>query len=214
MKAIAALMLTTAVLFTAECMNAQTHNGHDYVDLGLPSGTLWATCNVGATTPEGYGDYFAWGETQPKDYYDNESIYKYANGSKLTKYTGSDGLTSLEPSDDAATTNWGSDWRTPTKAQWDELLANTTNQWTTKNGVKGRQFTSKKNGRKLFLPAAGERWLDYLGNAGSFGFYWSSSLYTAVPGNAWYFEFHSDFCSVYYNGRRSRGWPVRAVREH
>ena len=69
MKAIAALMLTTTVLFAAECMNAQTHKGHDYVDLGLPSGTLWVTCNVGVTTLEGYGDYFVWGETQPKTTY-------------------------------------------------------------------------------------------------------------------------------------------------
>ena len=107
---------------------------HDYVDLGLPSGTLWATCNVGADSPEDYGDYFAWGETQPKDTYD-WSTYQYCNGSynTLTKYSVEffdswyeqytnygyngfiDNLTTLLPEDDAATANWGADWRMPTK---------------------------------------------------------------------------------------------------
>ena len=105
------------------------HNGHEYVDLGLPSGIKWATCNVGATTPEEYGDYFAWGETQPKDYYD-WSTYKYCNGDEysITKYcTRStygtvDIKTTLELSDDAARVNWGGKWRMPTIEEQKELL--------------------------------------------------------------------------------------------
>ena len=147
-------------------------NGHEWVDLGLPSGTLWATCNVGASKPEGYGSYFAWGETKPQSSNTyNWNTYKYANGTtrddpKLTKYCSqskygdngfTDDLTTLQSGDDPATANWGSGWRTPSKSQWDELKSNTVNQWTTKNGVAGRLFTSKKNGQSVFLPAAGGR---------------------------------------------------------
>jgi hypothetical protein len=197
-----------------------TYNGHAYVDLGLPSGTLWATCNVGATTPEGYGDYFAWGETQPKDYYD-WSTYKYCNGDyyQLTKYCNdsgygyngfTDNLTVLQPSDDAATANWGSGWCMPTKAQWEELYQNTTNTWTTQIGVNGRLFTAS-NGNTLFLPAAGCRWDDELGYVGSLGGYWSSSLRTDDPSYAWAFDFDSGGSGV-YDYRRFGGLSVRAVR--
>ena len=193
---------------------------HDYVNLGLPSGTLWATCNVGATTPEGYGDYFAWGETQTKDYYD-WSTYKWCNGSRntLTKYcTNSnygyngftDNLTVLQPGDDAATANWGSGWRTPTREQWQELYQNTTNTWTTRNGVNGRFFTAS-NGNSLFLPAAGYRWDGELYFAGGLGLYWSSSLTTDSPGDAWLLGFLSDYTSVDSSGRYY-GRSVRAVR--
>ena len=112
--------------------NNGTYNGHDYIDLGLPSGTMWATCNVGANNPEDYGDYFAWAETQSKTNY-NWSTYTYSNGdyNQLTKYCsqsdfGFDGftdkLTTLESGDDAATANWGEGWSTPTNKQWVELL--------------------------------------------------------------------------------------------
>ena len=115
---------------------------HEWVDLGLPSGTLWATCNVGANSPEEYGDYFAWGETQPKEYYD-WSTYQYCNGSHymLTKYCPTSGygyngftdnLTILLPEDDASTVNCGSDWRIPTSEEWRELFSYTTSTWSTK----------------------------------------------------------------------------------
>ncbi|MBR6449033.1 MAG: DUF1566 domain-containing protein, partial [Fibrobacter sp.] len=181
----------------------------DYVDLGLPSGLLWATCNVGANAPEEYGDYFAWGETTPKDTY-NWDTYQHYNGSDLTKYTGSDGLTTLEPSDDAATANWGEGWRMPTQAEFQELLDNTTVTWTQQNGVNGRLFTAA-NGNSLFLPAAGYRWGGELNDVGDFGGYWSSSLSTDNPGSAWNFGFYSDVYNVYYDGR-SYGQSVRAVR--
>ena len=195
-------------------------NGHEYVDLGLPSGTLWATCNVGASKPEGYGNYYAWGETKTKTTY-NWDTYKYANGNydKLTKYCNksnygnngfTDNLTTLQAGDDPATANWGSGWRTPSKDQWEELKSNTTNQWTTKNGVKGRLFTSKKNGQMLFLPAAGYRIESSLYGGGR-GYYRSSSLSTDGPYYAWSLHFNSGNCNMdYYD--RSDGHSVRPVR--
>ena len=183
---------------------------HEYVDLGLPSGTLWATCNVGANSPEEYGDYFAWGEIQPKDVY-NWDTYQYYDGSNVTQYTGSDGLITLLSEDDAATANWGDEWRMPTDEEWEELKNNTTSTWTTRNGKKGYLFTSKKNGQSLFLPAAGYRWGGYLNYVGSYGYYWSSSLYMGPPYYAWYLYFYSGY---YDMGSYSRyyGQSVRAVR--
>ena len=197
---------------------------HDYVNLGLPSGLLWATCNVGADSPEDYGDYFAWGETQPKDYYD-WNTYQYCMGdyNTLTKYCYNsefgyngftDDLTTLQPEDDVATANWGSDWRMPTQAEWQELYQNTTHIWTTQNGVSGRLFTAS-NGNSLFLPASGYRWYGELELtfAGSYGYYWSSSLVTDLPSSAWFRYFNSG--SAYgSNGLRSYGFSVRPVLEN
>ena len=202
-----------------------TANGHEWVDLGLPSGTLWATCNVGASKPEDYGNYYAWGETGTKSTYDWDN-YKYDKRTsffhpKLTKYCTksaegddgfSDNLTELQSSDDPATANWGSGWRTPTKAQWDELLANTTNQWTTQNGVKGRKFTSKKNGQTLFLPAAGLRQGSRLNHTDSYGNYWTSSLW--VSNEVLYLSFDSHGCNANYLGSRYDGFTVRPVRQN
>lgn len=192
----------------------------DWVDLGLPSGLLWATRNVGAESPEDYGSYFAWGETSPKEVY-NWSTYRYCNGDygQLTKYCTysdygyngfTDNLTTLQPGDDAATANYGG--RTPTAEEWRELFDNTTPQWTTQNGVKGQLFTGS-NGNSLFLPAAGRRWDGSLNYAGSYGHYWSSSLDTGIPGLAWYFYFGSGRQSMSgYN--RYYGFTVRAVRQN
>ena len=196
------------------------YNGHASVDLGLPSGLLWATCNVGADNPEDYGDYFAWGETQPKDTY-NWSTYQYCNGSynTLTKYCNNssygyngftDNLTTLLPEDDAATANWGSDWRMPTNEEWQELYNNTTHTWTTQNGVNGRLFTAS-NGNSLFLPAAGYRDDSSLNLAGINGGYWSSSLYAGDPDDAWGLYFYSDDCYV-LGSSRYYDQSVRGVR--
>ena len=195
-------------------------NGHDCVDLGLPSGTLWATCNVGADTPEGYGDYFAWGETELKTIY-NWSTYKWGySTSTMTKYCDdasygyngfTDNLTTLQPSDDAATANWGNEWCMPSKEQWQELRDNTTSTCTRQNGVHGRLFTAT-NGNCLFLPAAGYRWDSQLCNAGGLGYYWSSSLYTDYPFNALSFYFNlGDYYVNGYYGYRAVGQSVRAV---
>jgi hypothetical protein len=188
---------------------------HEYVDLGLS--VKWATCNVGASKPEEYGDYFAWGETEPKSTYDL-GTYKYCNGSptSLTKYcTDSyygtvDNKTQLELSDDAARANLGGSWRMPTDAELTELREQCTWTWTTQNGVNGYKVTSKSNGNSIFLPAAGYRHVSSLHDAGSDGRYWSSSLSTDAPGCAWYVY----LLSVYvYRGYYDRyeGFSVRPV---
>ena len=197
-----------------------TANTHEWVDLGLPSGTLWATCNVGASAPEEYGDYFAWGETAPKDYYD-WSTYKWCNGSytTMTKYcTDSsygyngfvDNKTELDPEDDAAYVNWGSSWRMPSKEQQDELREKCTWTRTTQNGVNGYLVTGP-NGNTLFLPAAGNRWGVSLNYVGSYGYYWSRTLYSSYPYYAYYLYFDSGNVYWYYISR-NYGFAVRAVR--
>ena len=196
-----------------------TYGGHNYVDLGLPSGTLWATTNVGANSPEDYGGYYAWGETETKDEY-TWSNYRYCNGSEstLTKYCnnasyGDGGFTDthtvLDASDDAATASWGSDWRMPTNDEFEELISNCTITWTTQNSVNGRLFTGP-NGNSIFLPAAGiysDSELDYVG---SNGLYWSSSLNTNYANYAWQLSSSSNSYSMVY-GNRYYGQSVRPV---
>ena len=196
-----------------------TENGYGYVDLGLS--VKWATCNVGADTPEDYGDYFAWGETSPKTTY-NWSTYKYCNGSydTMTKYCVEsyygtvDNKTTLELSDDAARVNWGGKWRMPTKAEQDELrnTSNCTWTWTIQNGVNGYKVTSKRNGNSIFLPAAGYRGSSNLGDAGNDGSFWSSSLYAYYSYVACGLDFDSSGvdCS---SSDRCGGQSVRAVCE-
>ena len=149
-------------------------NGHEYVDLGLTSGLKWAICNIGANSPEEYGDYFDWGEVEPKTTYD-WSPYKYCDDSGFTKYNEEDCKILLDPEDDAATVNWGGAWRMPTIEEMCELFGECICIWTTQNGVSGCRFTGS-NGNSIFLPAAGHMDNGGLYNAGSFGHYWSSSL--------------------------------------
>lgn len=199
-----------------------TEDNDEYVDLGLPSGTLWATRNVGADNPEDYGDYFAWGEVEPKNTY-GWSTYKYCNGSSttLTKYcTDSyygtvDYKTELDLEDDAAYMNWGEGWRMPSIAQIEELYDSnyTTAQWVTRNGNGGRLITSKSNGNSIFLPAAGSRHNDMLLSAGSYGYYWLRSLYSDMSyGGTCYLNFYSTYM-VWSRSTREDGLPVRPVRK-
>ena len=191
-------------------------NGHEYFDLGLPSGLKWATMNVGATKPEEYGEYFAWGETQPKTVY-SWSTYKWYNGSKNTQtkyntnssYGTVDNKTVLDPEDDAAHVNWGGSWRMPTVEECEELINKCTWTWTTQNGVNGRLVTGP-NGKSIFLPAAGRR--DDISSAGAKGYYWSSSLYSDNPSYAYYVYFNSD--RVFRNSSsRYHGQSIRPVSE-
>lgn len=183
---------------------------HEYVDLGLPSGIKWATCNVGADRPEDYGDYYAWGETETKDTY-NWSTYKWCSDelwTGMTRYTCPDGKTSgiwyggkgtfvgdnkttLAPEDDVAHVKWGGKWRMPTSAELDELrdTDHCTWTWTTRGGKNGYLVTSKNNGNSIFLPAAGYRSDTALLLADSFGYCWSSSLYKGGSYDAYYLYF-------------------------
>ncbi len=195
-------------------------NGHEFVDLGLPSGTKWATCNVGATTPEGYGDHFAWGETAIKENY-NWTTYAHSNGDdhSLTKYCddsdyGNNGFTDnlniLEASDDAATAKWGAGWRMPTKEEMQELYDNCTHEYTSQNGVNGRLFTAS-NGKSIFLPAAGGYSDNTLNNAGANGYYWSSTLATDSPAGAFSLFFYDNSAYHLNDFERTEGLSVRPV---
>lgn len=192
----------------------------EYVDLDLPSGTLWATCNVGASSPEDYGDYFAWGETKGynsgKAYFSWDTYFDTEdNGSTFKKYNTDGGLTELELSDDAAYVNWGPTWRMPSKEQFDELInsSNTTTEWTTQNGVNGRKITSKSNGNSIFLPAARNRSYDALNTAGmDDGRYWSRTLNSSDPSSAWHLWFYSHEILTFYYCGRLNGQSIRPVR--
>jgi hypothetical protein len=193
-------------------------NNHKYVDLGLPSGTLWATCNIGASKPEEYGDYFAWGETAPKEIYTWET-YKWCNGTNdtMTKYcTDSsfgtvDGKTELLPEDDAAYVNWGTSWRMPTQEQCIELSNNCTWTWTMLNGVNGHLITGP-NGNTMFLPAAGDRYNNKVGDLGSYGQFWSRTLNSSTQDTAYILFLHSYGLSGINANNRYFGFSVRAVR--
>lgn len=198
------------------------------VDLGLS--VKWANANLGATSPEGYGDYYAWGETKPKSDY-TWYTYTWCGGSEttLTKYCPSDktyywdgsgspdGKTVLDPEDDAAHMNWGENWRMPTYAEWDELMNNCTWTWTSNyngTGIKGYIVTSIKTGytnKCIFLPAAGNRNDTGLSGVGSSGRYWSSHR-ESYPVYASYVVFSSG--NVGRSGSdRCNGLSVRPVTE-
>ena len=161
-------------------------NGYSYVDLGLPSDTLWATMNVGATSESDYGNYFQWGDTVDKSNADcTWTTYKHCNGSydTLTKYcTDSeygtvDNKTTLDPEDDAVRVHMGGDWRIPTGAEFQELINNTTHEWTIINEVNGWKFTSKTDTSKyIFIPASGFREGSSFNGQGSNSSVWGSSL--------------------------------------
>ena len=176
--------------YHGEAYATAPHPQTDWVDLGLPSGVLWAKCDLGANAPEEYGNYYAWGEISPKEVY-NWNTYRYGTadggGNLLTlikynthsDYGTPDSLTILRATDDAATMAFGigSGARTPTKEEWQELIDYSTVEWTTMNGVNGLKFTSITNGNTLFFPAAGMRYGSELHGVDGcgFGFYWSSS---------------------------------------
>ena len=196
---------------------------YEYVDLGLS--VKWAIFNVGATKPEEYGDYFAWGETEAKTDY-SLSTYKWCNGSYDTQnkyntnssYGTVDNKTTLDPEDDVAHVKWGGSWRMPTHAEQDDLRNKCTWTWygsgnTEFNGIAGYKVTSNMEGytdRFIFLPAAGYRSGTGLGRVGDYGNYWSSSLYTGIPGRAWDIGFNSGYVYTRDDSRLD-GFSVRPV---
>ena len=192
-------------------------NGHEWIDLGLSSGLKWATCNVGATKPEEYGGYYAWGETEEKSNYDWET-YKWCNGSSttMTKYcTDSDYGTVdnkrvLDPSDDVAHVKWGGSWRMPTLDEIKELVIKCNWQWTSLNGVDGYRVTGP-NGNSIFLPAAGYRYGTELYLRGANGLYWSSSLSDNYCYSAYGLLFNVGNYGWYYDFYRNHGRSVRPV---
>ncbi|MGM9746077.1 MAG: hypothetical protein ACI30H_03875 [Paludibacteraceae bacterium] len=190
----------TSVQFAIADVDSISFSGHEYVDLGLPSGLKWATCNVGATAPEEYGDHYAWGETAPKSSYSSDN-YSYSDNPNV-----------LPLDKDAARANWGGQWRMPTKEEWQELLDNCT--WTWVEGYNGGENNgynvTGSNGNSIFLPAAGYRNLNSLSYKGEYGYYWSSLLDTDNTDNAWDVFFRSDNVSKFSNNR-CYGRSIRPV---
>ena len=197
-------------------------NGYDYVDLELPSKTLWATCNVGASKPSDYGLYFQFGDTKgytkeqvgkgdgKKNFY--WSDYKWnpsGDGKTFTKYT-TEGAT-LELEDDAANVNMGGDWHMPTDTQIRELLDNTTNTWTEQDYVKGRLFTSKKdNSKSIFIPVAGTAWFGLILASSGYGGIWSSVLNVGNVNYGQCLYFSSRYINL-HGDYRDYGFSVRGV---
>ena len=194
-------------------------NGYDYVDLGLPSGTLWATCNVGAKRPSDFGLYFQWGDTKGytkeqigKEKQFNVDDYKWnTNGDEktFTKYPNTGA--SLELEDDAASANMGGDWHMPTPNQFQELIDNTIKEFTTMDDVTGMLFTSKKDPSKsIFIPAAGNAWGGSVQGSGNYGGVWSSMLGTGSVSYGQGLYFYSGDADLCDDGRYS-GLSVRGV---
>ena len=213
MKKLYFLLVALMAMASGAMADDNSVGGHEFVDLGLPTGTLWATCNVGANSPEEYGDYFAWAETEAKSDY-SWSTYRYSRDGvgtvgAMTKYNETDGEQELLPEDDAATANWGDRWQMPSTEQIAELFdsKNTTYTMTTQNGVSGLLVTSKKNGKEIFLPASGYYDGTTLKEAGTRGYYWSRFVH-----DSWsYNSYALDFQFVYGMRSRSYGQCVRPV---
>ena len=197
-----------------------SHQNHDLVDLGLPSGTLWATCNVGAISPENYGCYYAWGEIigscdGKNSFYDGN--YIHYNGDNVVKYNFTDSLTDLEACDDVAFSKWEGEWRIPTWSEMQELRNSkyTTWEWTSESGIYGLRVTSIVKGfegKSIFLPAGGEHDKSKVFRLGEYGHYWSSRLDTSsdFPTNACYLFFKSTGWGNGYTSR-SAGRNIRPV---
>ena len=191
-------------------------SGHEYVDLGLPSGIKWATCNVGASTPEEYGDYYAWGEVETKNDY-SEKTYVHCrkrgvlgsllNGAYKYDFLGTDICTTKY---DVARAKWGNSWRLPKKKEFRELIYYCEWKWITRNGINGYEVKSKKNGNSIFLPAAGQLYGTLPYAQGSYGYYWSATPYESDTSSAYGLYFGEDGRRAYWY-IRGLGLSVRPV---
>ncbi|QFQ12204.1 hypothetical protein C7Y71_003740 [Pseudoprevotella muciniphila] len=222
MKRFVIILMALAVGLPISAQQTCPDSNHPHaIDLGLPSGTKWACCNVGASRPTAYGDYYAWGEIATKTNYD-WSTYKWGEIIELTKYCDNpdfgenwhtDNKTVLDPEDDVAHVKWGGQWRMPTKEQMEELCNNTKEKWIENykgTGVNGSLLTAT-NGKSIFLPAGGERDDTQLYCAYA-GFFWSSSLVSGCPGSAYGLSIGSGEVFVDDFNSRTTGRTVRPVR--
>ena len=219
------ILMTLSLLFVGTAVNAKVNAMDDEakssddleaVDLGLS--VKWANMNVGASKDSGFGSYFAWGETKPKNYY-SWGTYTWSQGDSqfLLKYSVADRKTQLTTSDDAARANMGGGWRMPTVDEYEELMdpAKCEWEWTTKDSVNGYKVTGKKTGNSIFLPITGFRFYEGVQFRATKGIYWTSTLYTGNPNKAWCLEF--DFSNVEVSfgklsANRFSGRCIRAVR--
>lgn len=193
-------------------------NKHPHIiDMGLPSGTKWACCNVGANAPEDCGGYYAWGEIEEKDYY-NWETYKYYNNSDGPTRIGRDissvkkisGVYEATNHYDVAHVKWGEKWYMPSKEKYKELVNYCSFTWTKVNGVNGGLFKGR-NGNTIFFPAAGARWENYLFGVGTSGLYWSSIQDPAFIYDAFVLSISDNNADWSAYGNRNYGLTVRPV---
>ena len=216
MMAMTIMFLGTASYAKGDVIETKSADGVEAVDLGLS--VKWANMNVGAKKATDVGTYFAWGETQPKEYY-SWNTYAWSKGDSqfLTKYSTTDRRSQLAPADDAARANMGGEWRMPTIDEYEELINpdNCTWIWTTQDGINGYKVTGKKTGNSIFLPITGFRFYADIQFRAVYGYYWTSSLYTTIYNKAWCLEFNLDNASVTFgklSSNRFSGRCIRAVR--
>lgn len=217
MKRLFELLLISFFCFS--CDHDLEEINHEYVDLGLS--VKWATCNLGASKPEDYGNYYAWGETKHKKVYSAET-YKWCvdskDGYQCTKYCinsedgNMDNKKVLDYEDDAACTTWGNNWRMPTAEEINELVNNCTWEWLSYNGTMCYKITSRKNGNYIFLPAAGYYPFDEKERIGLYGYYWTSMLCESLNDEAVFLLFNSEHSYCEDGGTfRFFGLPIRPV---
>ena len=213
------LLITFSLsLLASSCKGQSSYNGHQYVDLGLS--VKWASCNVGAQTPEEYGEYYAWGETRPKTIYTWRGYRFRASGDsysdiKFSKYNTDEILdhlkkTVLDLADDVANVKWGGNWRMPTKEEIEELVWNCDWVWTTQDGVNGVKITSKVEGytdRSIFMPAAGYRDDSKLIFPEESGYLWSSTnTDMRTSAHCIHFDSHGSFLDETIRNCIDEGW--------
>lgn len=212
-KILLLLLISFMTLLTANAQNeiilsCPDDNHPHAIDLGLPSGTKWACCNVGASTPEGYGGYYAWGETEEKDYYSLSTYIHYDSSSSAYHDLGSD-IAGTQY--DVARVKWGGSWVMPSKDQYQELIENCNQEWIIVNDVMGAQFTGPSGGT-IFLPAAGHRTAGDLYYDGSSGYDWSSTQEESSFSNSAYRLYFNSYNAYWsYGNYRSSGLTIRPI---
>ncbi len=196
--------------------SAQNNNAAEAVDLGLPSGTLWASCNIGASKPEEFGDYFSWGETEPKASYKLEEYRHFKPGQEnvtaIRRAFADLGKDIAGTQYDVAHVKWGDEWQMPSLGQIQELETNCVWVWTPLNDVAGYKVTSKTNGNSIFLPAAGSKASQRTSNIGVYGLYWTSTLAYDGPSGGCNMLIQQGSDRRRQTSSRALGYTVRAVQ--
>lgn len=204
-----------AVFASAQNESSENKAAAEAVDLGLPSGTLWASCNIGATKPEEFGDYFAWGETETRESFKREEYLHIKPGQEnvmaIRRVFTDLGKDIAGTEYDVAHVKWGGQWVMPSLGQFAELEQNCNWEWTELNGVNGYKITSKKNGNSIFLPAAGSKASQRTSNIGVYGLYWSCTIGYSGPSDACNLMIEQGSDRRRQTSLRSMGYTVRAV---
>ena len=207
MKRLLSSLFMTIMVFTSYAQSCPDEHHPHMIDLGLPSGTKWACCNVGADKPEVNGGYYAWGETEEKTIY-NWSTYIHCDGEDMTCHDLGNDIAGTQY--DVAHVKWGDSWVMPSLKQVEELKNYCTAGWDKVNGVKGVMFISKINGNSFFLPATGDRWDADLYDVGKYGLFWLSTQGPSTSNSSHIMYFDSRKID-YTTTTRCSGITVRPV---